>query len=207
MRCGRSLFCRSDYWSEVRRFTLLKNEAVTASRLVRGCQLTGLRVGRNRRPLIVSAANGKYPSRFSGLSDVHARNGPCNDQALYFRSPFENRVGIGVAHNPPGQKLFPESIDPRMRERDPFTGNSDRFCNHLVGPVRAPQFSTVMLPVMRSTANNNPARPLRRRLRTKDDPALNFGFNSVSKVEPHPPRQEVTTCTTVLLFEHVCRTK
>lgn len=97
MRCGRSLFCRSDYWSEVRRFTLLKNEAVTAGRLVRGCQLTGLRVGRNRRSLIVSAANGKYPSRFSGLSDVHARNGPCNDQALYFRSPFENRVDLRVS--------------------------------------------------------------------------------------------------------------
>jgi hypothetical protein len=96
MRCGRSLFCRSDYWSEVRRFTLLKNEAVTAGRLVRGCQLTGSRVGRNRRSLIVSAANGKYPSRFSGLSDVHARNGPCNDQALYFRSPFKNRVDLRV---------------------------------------------------------------------------------------------------------------
>ena len=137
MRCGRSLFCRSDYWSEVRRFTLLKNEAVTAGRLVRGCQLTGLRVGRNRRSLIVSAANGKYPSRFSGLSDVHARNGPCNDQALYFRSPFENRVDIGVPHRSPRQRFFPNWIDPRITVMDPFNGGSDRFCTLLVGRERA----------------------------------------------------------------------
>jgi hypothetical protein len=120
MRCGRSLFCRSDYWSEVRRFTLLKNEAVTAGRLVRGCQLTGLRVGRNRRSLIVSAANGKYPSRFSGLSDVHARYGPCNDQALYFRSPFENRVVPLAAIISTGHGTFPIEIDPQMSGKGRF---------------------------------------------------------------------------------------
>ena len=140
MRCGRSLFCRSDYWSEVRRFTLLKNEAVTAGRLVRGCQLTGLRVGRNRRSLIVSAANGKYPSRFSGLSDVHARNGPCNDQALYFRSPFKNRVDIEMTHESPRQTFFPNWRDPRIMRIDPFKSGSGRFCTWLVGRQSALQF-------------------------------------------------------------------
>src|ERR1039457_3161823 len=69
----------------------------------------------------------------SGLLDVHARNSARNDQTLNFRSPFEDRVGIGVAHKYPSEKFFPNWRDPRITEIDPFTGGLGRFCTRLVG--------------------------------------------------------------------------
>jgi hypothetical protein len=38
-----------------------------------------------------------------GLPDVHAGNGARNDEALDLTGPFEDRVGIGVAHKSPDQ--------------------------------------------------------------------------------------------------------
>ena len=62
-----------------------------------------------------------------GLPDVHTGNGARNDEALDLTGPFEDRVGIGVADEVPGQSFFPNWADPRITGMDPFNTCSGRF--------------------------------------------------------------------------------
>jgi hypothetical protein len=51
---------------------------------------------------------------------VHTRNGACNDQALYLRSPFEDRVVPIGAIISTGHDTFLKEIDPQMSGKDRF---------------------------------------------------------------------------------------
>ena len=52
-----------------------------------------------------------------GLPDVDARNRARDDQALNFRSPLEDRVGIRAMCNLPNQRLFLRRLDPGMNDK------------------------------------------------------------------------------------------
>jgi hypothetical protein len=50
---------------------------------------------------------------------VHTRNGACNDQALYLRSPFEDCVDPLGATISTSHGTFRREIDPQMSGEDP----------------------------------------------------------------------------------------
>ena len=71
------------------------------------------------------------------LPDVHARDGACNNQALYLRSPFEDCVGIGVARNSPDHRYFLIWMDPGISENGPLKPIMDLFRTLIVGLLHA----------------------------------------------------------------------
>jgi predicted DNA-binding transcriptional regulator AlpA len=118
---------------------------------------------------------------------VHARNGPCNDQALYFRSPFENCVGTRVAHKSPGQGFFPNWADPRMMNVDAFVGSSTRFCTQFMGRERAQVRLADSIQVVSNTTSDIPASPPEGRLWTVNDLVLYFSVKTIGDlIKRHP---------------------
>ena len=74
----------------------------------------------------------------SGLPDVHTRDGACNDQALNFRSPFEDRVVPIGATRSTGRDTFRREMDPQINGKTSFRPDLVRSRSPLMALARAP---------------------------------------------------------------------